>query len=174
MEDIERIEHNGFNIRIVPDDDPMDPRGWDNLGIMACWHRRYNLGDKHNHASDGFQDWLEDPENEVVASLPLYLYDHSGITMSTGPFSCRFDSGQVGIIYTTKDKIKSIFGETVPSEEQLLEGLKDEVKLYDRFISGACVGFIVEDSEGNQVESSWGFFDKDTAIEEAKAHCKAA
>jgi hypothetical protein len=30
--------------------------------------------------------------------LPLYLYDHSGITMSCGPFSCPWDSGQVGII----------------------------------------------------------------------------
>ncbi len=36
--------------------------------------------------------------------LPLYLYDHGGITMSTGPFSCRWDSGQVGWIYAEKKK----------------------------------------------------------------------
>lgn len=33
--------------------------------------------------------------------LPLHLYDHSGITMSTGGFSCPWDSGQVGYIYVT-------------------------------------------------------------------------
>lgn len=31
--------------------------------------------------------------------LPLYLYDHSGITMNTCGFSCPWDSGQVGWIY---------------------------------------------------------------------------
>jgi len=36
--------------------------------------------------------------------LPLYLYDHSGITMSTGKFSCPWDSGQVGWIYCTIEK----------------------------------------------------------------------
>ena len=36
--------------------------------------------------------------------LPLYLYDHGGITMSTGAFSCSWDSGQVGWIYAEKKK----------------------------------------------------------------------
>lgn len=174
MEDIECVEHNGFKIRIVPDDDPMNPREWDNLGIMNCWHRRYNLGDKHKYDADGFQDFLDDPNNEIRAYLPLYMYDHSGITIRTTPFSCGFDSGQVGFIYTTDNRVKNMFGTTVPSKEQLLEGLVAEVKEYDKYISGGYVGFIVEDCEGNQVESCWGFSDKDSAIEEAKAYCKAA
>ena len=35
--------------------------------------------------------------------LPLYLYDHSGITMNTTGFSCPWDSGQVGccLLYTS-------------------------------------------------------------------------
>lgn len=42
-----------------------------------------------------------------VAVLPLYLYDHSGISMSTGSFVGRaqhaeWDSGQVGYIYMDK------------------------------------------------------------------------
>lgn len=32
------------------DPDPPNPRDDDNLGVMICWHRRYNLGDKHNYA----------------------------------------------------------------------------------------------------------------------------
>lgn len=42
--------------------------------------------------------------DEKVAMLPLFLYDHSGITMSTGPFHCPWDSGQVGFIYMTYEK----------------------------------------------------------------------
>ena len=35
-----------YRIRIMPDYDPSSPREWDNLGIMICSHRRYNLGDE--------------------------------------------------------------------------------------------------------------------------------
>jgi len=48
--------------------------------------------------------------------LPLYLYDHGGITMSTGAFSCPWDSGQVGWIYAPK---KTFIDETGYSEAEL-------------------------------------------------------
>ena len=48
------------------------------------------------------QDILDSLDKYII--LPLYLYDHSGITMSTGPFSCPWDSGQVGWIYAPKQK----------------------------------------------------------------------
>jgi len=38
--------------------------------------------------------------------LPLYLYDHSGITMNTTGFSCGWDSGQVGYIVMSYEKIR--------------------------------------------------------------------
>lgn len=44
-------EYRGFNINWYYDNDPQNPRtDWDNLGHMICWHRRYNLGDKHNYS----------------------------------------------------------------------------------------------------------------------------
>lgn len=174
-------------VAILPDRDPMNPRtDWDNVSKMICWHRRYNLGDKHNYAdgqefamdlvnehvpqkdifkfiqegnaasvhlvADGefynvelkteYQDEPIDLEirldkdlnvvsqervymkedvldsmttgellqlaSDHVAILPLYLYDHGGITMSTGSFVGRaphadWDSGQVGFIYLDKE-----------------------------------------------------------------------
>ena len=66
--------------------------------------------------------------------LPLYLYDHSGITMNTTGFSCPWDSGQVGWIYADKRRIEAEYGkvtpETVEKARQVLEG---EVKSYDYF-----------------------------------------
>jgi hypothetical protein len=47
-----------------------------------------------------FDKWVEDK----VCIKDLYLYDHSGITISTSPFSCGWDSGQVGFIYLTRQK----------------------------------------------------------------------
>ena len=45
--------------------------------------------------------------SEKYLMLPLYLYDHSGLAMSTESFSGRaphaeWDSGQVGWIYVSK------------------------------------------------------------------------
>lgn len=58
-----------------------------------------------------FSDVLEEmytPEliglcKSKVAILPLYLYDHSGLAMSTSDFGDRWDSGCVGFIYMDKD-----------------------------------------------------------------------
>lgn len=38
-----------------------------------------------------------------AAILPLFLYDHSGITMNTSGFHCPWDSGRVGWIYMSKE-----------------------------------------------------------------------
>ena len=49
-----------------------------------------------------------------MAWLPLWLYDHSGLTMSCGsrtfPYNDRWDSGQVGWILVSKDRIMSEVG----------------------------------------------------------------
>lgn len=49
---------------------------------------------------------LLDNYGEHAVVLPLYLYDHGGITMNTGGFSDPWDSGQVGFIFVSKEKIK--------------------------------------------------------------------
>ena len=81
---------------------------------------------------------VEQMEGMVI--LPLYLYDHSGITMNTTGFSCPWDSGKVT-------------PETVEKARQVLEG---EVKSYDYFLTGQCYGFQLF-REDVEVDSCWGF-----------------
>lgn len=170
QEAIERLEHAGLTIRVMPDEDPINPREWENLGTMVCFHRRYKLGDKHEFTSPGeFSAWLEEQGDNVIA-LPLYLYDHSGLTMSVGPFLCPWDSGQVGWIYVTKEHAREVFGKralTRKLREQVEDSLRSEVKVYDLYLTGGFVGYVVED-DGEHVDSCWGFDDKGYAIEEAK------
>jgi hypothetical protein len=43
-----------YTLKIVHDEDDANPReDYDNFGHMACWHSRYNLGDKHDHENPG-------------------------------------------------------------------------------------------------------------------------
>mgnify|MGYP003341339394 FL=1 len=38
-----------YELEIEQDDNGYNPRTeWDNVTTMLCFHKRYNLGDKHN------------------------------------------------------------------------------------------------------------------------------
>lgn len=133
-------------LKIVHDEDGLNPRkDWDHYSVMACWHRRYTLGDVQPKESP--DEWLKEnaPEGSIV--LPLYLYDHSGITMRTSAFSCPWDSGQVGVIVATPEKIREAFMVkriTKKVRENVTAGLVSDVAVYDMYLRGSVWGFVFE------------------------------
>jgi len=162
--------YKGYKIKIFQDDDPFNPRGNDNLGKMICFHNRYTLGDEHNMNVDQAKRLIK---KDNVYSLPLYLYDHSGITMNTTGFSCPWDSGQVGFIFTTKKyiqrnfKIRKVTPEYVTKAMEILES---EVKEYNDYITGNCYGFVIEDENANEIDAVWGLIGnyENVCLKEAK------
>lgn len=103
--------------------------------------------------------------------LPLYLYDHSGITMSVNPFHCPWDSGQVGFIYCSRKEAKEEFGDDF--EDRAIKLMKSEVEEYDHFLTGQIYGYMIEPTEHNTTiecdDSCWGFYgDSEYMISEAK------
>lgn len=157
---VETLEHKGFTIEIHADDSPESPREWDNFGTMVCNHRRYNLGDIKGDMEDV-------PEGAIT--LPLYLYDHSGLSMSTGtayPYCLP-----VGAIYVTReDALREFSAKRITKEvrEKAEQLLRNEVETYDQFLRGDVYGYVVKDDEGNDMDSCWGFFGLEFAIEQAK------
>ncbi len=88
MEDSMRVSNGEYELSIFRDEDAESPREWENLGKMVCWHRRYNLGDKHEFQSP--QDFYDSAEyKDIFVILPIYLFDHSGITVSNDDFGDR-------------------------------------------------------------------------------------
>lgn len=175
---IEETEKIGkYQIDIIQDSDPESPRVWDNLGTMVCFHRNYILGDKHDYNHNDYSGWKEMKksiiQNENVGViLPLYLYDHSGITMNTTGFSCGWDSGQVGFIFVSKEKIREEFGvknvtkKVIEKVEKLLVG---EVETYDQYLTGDIYGYRITDTETDEeLDSCWGYYGSDYCMEEAK------
>jgi hypothetical protein len=156
---IETIESELTTIRIEQDRDCQNPRtDFDHAATMVCWNRRYDLGDKHNFSEPSeVQAYLKETK---AIHLSLYLYDHGGITMSCSPFSCPWDSGQVGYIYMTADAIRKEYGckrITKAIREKVIKLMQSEVKEYDCYLTGECYGYVIEDKEGNELESCWGF-----------------
>ena len=177
MEAVHSERIGKYLIEIYPDSDTDSPRTWDNLGTMVCFHRRYDLGDKHDYDSGDYSGWEKMKEaiikqENVHTILPLYLYDHSGITISTGPFSCNWDSGQVGWIFVSKDKVKK---EGI-DETKVGEYLKGEVETYDQYIRGDVYGYRIYEvttcnlghDHEEDLDSCWGFYGADYCLQEAK------
>lgn len=128
----------------------------DIVETMSQWDK-WKLLEKHAH----------------IVYLPLYLYDHGGITMSTSDFSCGWDSGRVGYIYTDKDTILKNVGAFVDERGNLVKAneknwkkaayksMTDEVHMYDMYLQGEVYGIIIEEfvnGEWNEIDSCWGFF----------------
>ena len=176
-----------YVLEIEQDSSPESPRTWDNFGKMICFHRRYDLGDKHDYNSDNYNGWDElreqiEQDYNVGVILPLYLYDHSGITMSTSPFSCNWDSGQVGWIFCTKEEMDSnwikLSGQDKIERSEVL--LKGEVETYDQYLTGDVYGYKIYEvstcDHGHEhkelVDSCWGFYGEEECRSEGEGVMK--
>jgi len=159
METIEEIDYKGYSIKIYYDDLVESPREWDNLGEMICFHKRYLLGDKHNFSVEEAREYAE--EN---ISYPLYLLDHSGLMMSINNFQDPWDSGQVGWIVASKEKIRNEFNVKRISkklEEKVKEILRNEVEIYNDYLMGNVYCYNVINKDGEIIDSCGGFYGYD-------------
>jgi len=166
-----------MRIGIFIDNYPESPRDWDNLGTMVCFHGRYNLGDDHNYNQNNYDSW-EELEKDIVNTentaiiLPLYLYDHSGLSISTTPFSCRWDSGQVGFIFISKQKIReeySVKRITKKLIEKVESYLINEVETYNQYLSGDVYKLEIIDDDDEVVDFSGTFYSKESIKIEAES-----
>ncbi len=170
MEPVQTTTYKNHIINIFPDDCAESPRTWDNIAEFHCCHRRYSLGDKgfnYHSGSDCITAAKEVRKcGDIV--LPLYLYDHSGITISLSPFSCPWDSGQVGFVIIRRQKMLSEFGAKKffsLLKKRAHDIAEAEVQTYDQFLRGEIYGYQI-DKDG---DSCWGFYGQEGCMEEAKS-----
>lgn len=152
---------DGRKLRLVIEQDkfPEDPRSWDNLGTMLCCHREYQFGDcnsnreteeqlaeicrKYGKSDEEIDEmtfaeevrFILDQDN--VCGLPLYIIDHSGISMQTYRFDA-WDSSFVGLIFVEKDfyLAQSCLKDEDDWKAKAKETLKSEVETYSDFLEG--------------------------------------
>lgn len=174
--------YKGYTLTIEQDEFAEDPRSWDNLGTMVCFHGRYTLGDKTGYKSDDFNSWQELWTTLVksgkILIAPLYLYDHSGLRIKIGSFQgllpqghAEFDSGQIGFIYTTPDAVKNNYNVkriTKKIRQQAEELLANEVTTYDEFLSGSIYSVNITDEHGEFIDNLGGIHNYYEAEKQAK------
>jgi len=127
-----------------------NPRENDNLGSMVCYRRGYNLGDKNEYLpghykpnSGDFWGWTDlgkyfHEVHDLAVCLPIYMYEHSGIAVSTKPFSCPWDSGRIGFIFVSKEKLRKEYGVkrvTASLVAKATSILEEEVEEYNQYLN---------------------------------------
>lgn len=199
MNALDTYTHKGCEINIYQDDDPGNPREeWDNQFVMVCFHSRYTLGDKDGMsqaqdavlASPRYKEWWTDYDNPDardmdnpqdlhvlmervgLITLPLYLYDHSGLTMNTSGFHDPWDSGQIGFIYADPVSVRKEHGWKRLSSgrrKKLREWMKGEVETYDQYLTGDVYGYVVTHPDSDHEDSVWGFYGMEYCKGEAES-----
>ena len=184
MNPIEILQIKCNTVKIYYDDNPVNPREEFNcLSTMVCFHRRYNLGDNHKYRSQDFSGWNEFKakliaEHKPVVMIPLYLMDHSGITISGSSERFRscdpaaWDFGMVGFAFVSRANYLKEFGKKKLNHkmrEKIYTIVKSEIEQYDQYLRGEVYGYVVEDAKGEHLDSCWGFFGLDYAREQATA-----
>ncbi len=192
------IQKGNYVAQIITDDNPTNPRtDFDNLGTMVCFHNRMTLGDTdHGFSSpDDFMDYWRENKKDIPVILPIFAYEHGGITISTGrgyPFNDMFDSGQVGYIFVTRDTLKKEYSSKIITKkikEKAARVLQGEIEEYDQYLTGDVYGYqlfrldpsnFAEDEEfdsdcddpedyGEELDSCWGFYGIDSVKEEVNS-----
>lgn len=155
------MKYKGFRIEVDYDPDAESPRADDNVWTFVCWHSRYKLSDegKNIWATPGdFQKWWK-PRSATGLLHPLYLYDHSGITISTSAFGDRWDSGQVGWAYLTGKELRKHFRGSPDMREAARKALEDEVGDYAIYLEGRIYVYdIYCDGEESPCDSCCGIY----------------
>ncbi len=155
------VRKNGLTLRVDKDISfNLNPReNFSNIGTMFCFHRRYRLGDETDiKDTEKFNDWLQENKDNIILKLPLFLYDHSGICISTSDFNDPWDSGKVGHIVCTKENLEKI-GLKNLSVGKIKEQLEKEVKEYSDYLEGnkTYYYFSIFDKKHNLIDSCSGY-----------------
>ena len=165
----ETIDYKGHVIKICYDtSEGSSPRENDNICVFHVAHSRYSFGDENYNKFEVIHKASIKAKRNGDIVLPLYMYDHSGITISLSPFSCRWDSGQVGFVQVPKKKMIEEFGKkrfTPALKKRALKVAQSEVTEMDCYLTGEVYGYQI-DEDG---DSCWGYIgDRKYCIEEAK------
>lgn len=162
-------DNNIYALIVRIDPFPNDPREDDGfLSIIVSEHRRYDFnwfGEeditekfKKDYENTETKEEYEELKEEYIGLRPLYMLDHSGITLSTSPFNDRWDSGQVGFVFTTEKYIHNRFGSEFNYKENMdiiSNMINEEIEIFDQYIQGNVYEMFLIDIRTGEYLNSW-------------------
>ena len=154
----EADDTTGLTLSIIADEfaGAANPLQWHDAVRLVILHRhRVNPGDAHGlrtaEDAEAFAAEHAAP-GSAWAVFPLFAYEHGDIcyrpSEGGNPFSCPWDSGRVGIIALHR----ADFGQA-----DLFKAAENVCRVYTDWANGNLWGYSVENAEGDNLASVWGY-----------------
>ena len=167
-----------FRVKLIADTDAESPDNWnggEELGIVTTRNRYFELQQGGFKSPDEVNPNNKDNKDTLRKYwvFPLYMYVHSGVSLSLGnseyPFNDRWDAGQVGYVFASK--------KTWRLSDSARKACQSYVDTWNMYLSGDVWGYVIEtlsddDTDGENVDSCWGFYGLDFARKEAQDAAK--
>ena len=175
-EAIHSEETEGIKLEVFHDEHAESPDNWGDTGQFIVYDHRdfyveraaFNPDEifEHFQANEGAKG------NKLFKGfyvLPLYAYIHSGVSLALrrngdGQYwqHAGWDTSFKGFVLIKREK-----GSYTP--EQVWNAAKGLVDTWNMYLSGDVYGYEVTGKDGGQLDSCFGFYGRDYAIQEAKA-----
>jgi hypothetical protein len=142
-------------LAVYCDTDAESPRKDDNLGTMLCFeHNRYRFGDAQTNSVQQVKSILN---SKKYISLPLSIYEHSGVSMSTRvteyPYTDRWDSSDAGVIYISLELVRKEYNVKKVTKEirdKVISVLNGEVETYSNYLEGNAYRYELYEYSGDE------------------------
>lgn len=156
-----------YRLCIECDSSAENPRTWDNVATIHVWWGNYNIGDEK-------PEWSHNPceilsklyhdisgkcsrgeiariitkinETNLALIFPVYVYEHSGITLGLSDYGDKWDSGLAGYVYITKEKAFSEFSECTDDnwKEKAKDCINAEIETLRDYVEGNVYWYRLE------------------------------
>jgi len=176
-EAIKTVNHKGLAIKIFQDWDSQSPDEWgdDNL-FLVHYHRDFEIRRDDIILKDELIAWYNGEKIDIEKKYHFFLtkaYIHSRVVLALEESGImfpdeRWDVSWCGCVLVSKKEAR-----TKKKAYKLAEGL---IKSWNDCLSGNVYGYIIEDKEGNNLSSCWGFYgdiEESGILSEAKAEAEA-
>jgi hypothetical protein len=168
MKPYETFTHAGYRISIHQDTDAQAPENDDEVFIVTTRNRHFQV-DQPGFELDDIRDGKHNRKYHV---FPLYAYIHSGVALSlgnAGQFSDPWDAGQIGYVLAAKSsfRVKPRTRKCKVIASSAEDVGRGTVESWNQYLSGDVWGYVIEDSDGDHVDSCWGFYGLKHARDEA-------
>ena len=143
---------NGNKLLIYPDENPEDPRNWDNIGKLCIMeHRNYNFPNEliFDFYTDCDGENVEDRIKELEKTHYLFwldMYEHSWIVFSFTwvGIKCNFDTSCDCWFIAVPMGEDKLTGHICTGYEDALSIAKNELKEYNAYGSGNVYWYVVQ------------------------------
>lgn len=161
-------------LEIYYDDNTENPREWSNLGLIISKQSvitdeeckpliqdliniQSKVGNMKEHLQEMNKIVADYFNSEIVFSIPLLKYEHSGIKYYTGYNDSRWDCGCVGFVFVTESKLKEIGIEN--EFDKISQSIDNEMETLTQWVNSEIYRFVLFDEQGEEVERCTGFYD---------------